>query len=402
MNGRSYPPVLFEPIHYRWTVVDGQGEAHEAEGEVLFEPRGTWRHGGEAPLRFSVANANLNLAATRQAVQAAYALMAERTRLSPAFTWAVMPRGYAFCAESRDEAGAVVLVTLADNGDAYPCSQADAEQVFHENGFRLLYQQIPGLLPFQNALIADMFGVFYGEFWRGREVPAWFRAGLAQLYYVTSNPLALRLVQDASRADSLFLGGDLNAVPADPALRTAWEHQAYTMVLYLADVYGAEVPFALAESVPEEGFAAAFTALAGDDLDGFLVAWERWLFSADAGRAVAWTLYTPPTPTLPPTRTHTPIPPTATATATPTATPTLTRTPTATPRVVQIVSPLPTFTPFTPLSPTPSSTPRPPGSLDQPSSGGGSPGGGICPAALAVALLPAVALVAVHRRKRLA
>jgi hypothetical protein len=398
------PPILFEPVTYRWTVTDRDGVTQEAEGEVAFEPQGeSWRQSGEEPLRFSLFSPDLNIVAARQAIEPVYELMREHTGLSPSFKWAVFPPGHVFCTEAEDENGERVYLVYAQGGDSFPCSEADAEHIFLANGYRLLRRHIPGLVPFRNELIADMFSVFYGDYWRGQNVPDWFRSGLEQLYYLTPNPLALNLVQDASRADRLFEGARLDTAPDDEQARSIWKSQVYTLVLYLADAYGAGAPFTLAQAVPEEGFASAFRRVTGGDLDGFLAGWERWLFSDAAGRAVAWTPYTPPTPTLPPTPTSTPVPPTATPTATATNTLPPSVTPTATPGVVQIASPLPTFTPFTPIPPTPSNTPRPPGSLNQPPSGGSGSGGGggICPAVLPGLLLPLVALVAVQRRRGL-
>ncbi len=400
---RSDDLVFFEPVTYRWAVVDGDEERHEAEGEVLYQPPGdTWRQSGEAPLRFMAVNPDLNLITTRQALTEGYEKMSALTGLNPDFNWAILPRDYRFCEEEEDAEGNPVFLIRSANGDPFPCSEADGRELFRRNGYRVLYRQAPGLLPFQNELIADAFDEFFGRYWRGQDVPGWFRAGLAQLYYVTSNPLALRQVQDASRADRLFSAGQLNGVPEDAAERLAWQQQAYTMVLYLADAFGADAPFALAEDLVGTSFTAALQDLVGEDFDSFLVRWERWLFTEAAGRAAAWTLYTPPTPTLPPTRTHTPFPPTATVTPTMTRTPSPTVTSTATPGVVQIASPLPTYTPFTAIPPTPSNTPRPPGSLDRPTTDDGSgEGGGICPAALPALLLPVAGIALVQRRKRL-
>ncbi|MBN1967252.1 MAG: hypothetical protein JW910_21545, partial [Anaerolineae bacterium] len=148
--------------------------------------------------------------------------------------------------------------------------------------------------------------------------------------------------------------------------------------------------------IPAVGFETALADLTGESFETLLVNWERWLFSTQAEQAVIWTLYSPLTATPLPSATRTPVPPTRTATAIPSATPTRTPTPTATSRVFQVPSPLPSYTPFTPIAPTPSNTPRPPGSLDESPPGGG---GGICPAALPALLLPGLALVIGGRRK---
>ncbi len=394
------PPQLFEPVVYQWAVVDSSGATYEAEGEVVFEqPQHDWRHAGEPPLQFSLFDAELNLSMARRALLPVYSLLREHTGLEPEFRWVVLPRGYRFCTDLEGDDGTLRAVALApSNNDPYPCSEADAARIYQENGYRLLRRSMPGLVAFENEVVADMVSVFYGEYWRGQDVPAWFRAGLEQLYYVAPNPLALRQVQEAWRAEQLFGGASLSTAPGDADSLTLWTSQVYTMVLYLADVYGADAPFALARAIPEQGFARAFAGLTGAGLDGFLLDWERWLFTDAAERAVTWTVYAPPTATREPTRTPTPAPPTATTTATATLTPRPSRTPTPTSQIAQAPSPLPTYTPFTPIPPTPSNTPRPPGSLDQPGGSGG--GTGLCPAVLPTLFLPVAALLAVRRRKR--
>lgn len=394
------PPTLFEPAVYRWVVVDSGGESHEAEAEFVFEEMPhTWTHAGEPPLRFSLADSGLNAGVARRAVLPAYDLLRQHTGLEPDFNWAVFPHGHTFCTEAPDEQGNVqVVVQAISSGVLYPCREADGRRIYAENGYRILVRgRTPGLVAFENELIADMTAVFYDQYWQGRAVPAWFRSGLAQLYGLTSNPLALRQTQNAARADQLFSAARLDAIPEQPDRRIAWEQQAYTMALYLADAYGADAPFALARAVPVDGFQAAFVSLTGGDLEDFLIAWERWLFTAEAGRAVSWTVYTPTTPTPPPTDTATPLPPTPTPTPTVTHTPSPTPTPTATSLIMQFPSPLPTYTATQVVIAPPTNTPRPPGSLDQPQGGGG---GGRCFAAPAALLLPVAALTVVQCRKQ--
>jgi hypothetical protein len=392
------PPVLFQPMTYVWRVVDADGTAHLAEGELIFEPAvGEWTHVGEAPLTIHHFDADLNAGVGRRAVLPVYELMAEHTGLDPEFDWIVLPRDYEFCVPGADPDDAVV--TDETGQFAYPCDEADGLQIFEADGYRVLYRSTPGMLAFQDDLVGAMFDGFYSAYWGSRRVPAWFRLGLEQLCSVTADPFALRQVQEAARVDSLFPAAALDSLP-DEEDQARWTQQAYTMLLFLADTYGAEAPFELAQDLTSSEFDAAFTRLTGDDLAGWLVRWERWLFTEAASRAVVWTVYSPPTATLPPTQT-----PTATITVTSTPTITLTvppsLTPTATSLVGQIVTPLPTFTPFTPLPPTPSNTPRPPGSLDDSGStdGADAGSGGICPAGLPAVLLPVAALAVLQRRK---
>ncbi len=396
----AQPPVLFEPVLYRWEMVSAVGEA-EAENEVVFEPGPTtWRQRGDLPLRFSLADEGLNVVTARQAILPVYELMQTHTGLSPVFDWAILPRGTTYCVEQLDEEGRRELVVLSTGQDVFSCSEEAARQILTANGYRVLERHQPGLLPFQNELVDDMFGEFYTAFWGNATVPAWFRAGLRQLYHVTPDPLALEQVRQVARTGNLVDITVLSAPAGSQQASTIFEAQTYTLLIYLADRYGAEIPFELAIRTARQGFDTAFRALVDQPLEDFLSAWERWLFTEEAGRAVAWTVYSPATPTPTPTRTPT---------STSTLTPTITQTPIATPspaltptsRVVQVASPLPTYTPQTVIPPTPSNTPRPPGSLGQPVTSEPSPGGGggLCGASLPAMLLPLAVFVGANRKK---
>jgi hypothetical protein len=390
------PPALLEPISYRWEIGSAGGVTTTAEGEVIFTPSPDWRIGGEGVLRFAVAEPTLNVVAARQAVLPAYELMQTQTGESPEFNWAILPRGFQFCQVVQGEEGEESVVASL-NGTTYPCTEEDGVDLLTAEGYQVLYRQGSGLLPFQNELVNAMFDEFYGAAWRGVNVPDWFRVGLRQYYHVTPDPLALRQVQTAARADRLLAAEEMARIPDDPEAETYWAQQAATLVLYLADRYGAEAPFDLAQQARRSGFDAALRRLTDTDLAEMMVDWARWLFEPGAETAAVWTVYQPTTPTPTPSRTATDLPPTATRRPTASATPLPTDTPTATSRVIQVASPLPTFTPVTAVPTMPTNTPRPAGSLDQPAGGGGG-GNGICPASLPALLLPFAAVVLVRRK----
>ena len=385
-------PELFAPLNYRWTITGTDGMVLNAEGEVLFAPTPEWRASGEAPLRFAVADPVLNVVAARQAVLAAYTRMQTQTERAPEFAWAPLARGFQFCETITTDEGEQSVVQSV-NETAYPCTEEAGEALLTANGYQILHRQGAGLLPFENELVDVMFEVFYAGIGPDPNTAGWFRAGLRQLYHLTPDPLALRQVQLVARADRLLDPEAMARRPDDPQVQALWEQQAYTLVLYLADRYGADAPFTLAG---QTNFNAALRDLTGGDLAGLIPDWERWLFEPGAEFAAAWTVYLPLTPTPTPSRTPSPLPPTATATltASPTLPPTLTPTPTS--RVIQVASPLPTYTPVTASPPTPTNTPRPAGSLDQPAADGG--GNGLCPASLPAMLLPFAALVLVRRK----
>ena len=385
-------PVLFESLSYHWTITGTDGTVLSAEGETLFVPAPEWRASGEVPLRFVVADPALNVVAARRAVLTAYTRMQAQTGRSPDFAWAPLARGFQFCQTITTDEGEQSVVQSV-NETAYPCTEETGEALLTANGYQILHRQGAGLLPFENELVDAMFDVFYAGIGPDPNTAGWFRAGLRQLYHLTPDPLALRQVQQTARADRLLDSDVMTRRPDDPQAQALWEQQAYTLVLYLADRYGADAPFTLAG---QANFDAALRDLTGGDLAGLIPDWERWLFEPGAESAAAWTVYLPNTPTPTPSRTPSPLPPTATATLT--ASPTLppTQTPTPTSRVIQVASPLPTYTPVTASPPTPTSTPRPAGSLDQPAADGG--GNELCPASLPVMLLPFAALVLVRRK----
>ncbi|NPV65601.1 MAG: hypothetical protein HPY64_00485 [Anaerolineae bacterium] len=395
-------PKLFVPVSYRWTLADAAGVQQEAEGEFLFAPGSAdFRHGGEPPLSFSVVDSSLNLRMARQAVLPAYALMSTQTALEPAFRWAVLPSGFAFCVSIIDANGNPASVVLApapkEEPAAYPCREEDAERLFAESGYQILRRRTVGLLPFENELVDAMFEAFYGQYWAERDVPSWFRAGLRQYLHVNPDPLAIRYLQVEGRADRLFNAAQMQSEPVE-ADRQLWEAQAYSLVLYLADRYGAEAPLTLARGVIEGGWAQGFSELVGGDLEALMAGWERWLYTDAAARAGGWTLYMPATATPTPTRTVTPVPLTAIPPASVTMLPTLATTLTPTGVMTHDVMPVLTTAPAVSTA---TNTPRPPGSLTQPSPVDSEPGGGICPAALPALLMPAAGLAAVQCRKKL-
>lgn len=386
---------LFEPVVYEWTVT-GIDRDDTLEGEFVFEPAGyEWRHDGTAPLEFSLFDENLNVALAGQKVLPAYELMVSHTGLTPEFLWLVQPKGHVYCPAEELEVG---------EDEVYPCDEERALAFFAQEDYRILERTIAGLLPFQQLLVTALFEEFYGQYWRGADVPGWFSAGLPQYYAVTTDPYILRQVQEQVRVGKLFDWPALASRPGNAEDAAFWEQQSYTLVLYLAYLYGPEAPFALAQAVPGQGFAAALQDLIGDDADLFLLDWERWLFSDEASVAAAWNVHVSATPTAPPSPTLTASPVPATATQTPIITSGIL------PATFTAI-PLNTATPTTSLLlPTatliPTVTPRPPGSLNQapaaPPADEESSGPAVCPALLLpLTMLPLAFVATLQRRKRL-
>lgn len=274
---------LFEPVTYQWAVSTTEALQDDANGQFVFEPAGDkWRHESEPPLGFSLFDDNLNVHLAGQNVLPAYELMVEHTGLTPEILWLVQPGGFSYCS------------VVDDNVSDYSCDEDGALRFFAQENYQLVERTAPGLLPFQRSLVVALFEEFYGQYWQGSDVPDWFRAGLQQYYSVTPEPFILRQVRSAARLGDLFDWAAFTTRPDQMAGAVGfWEQQAYTLVLYLADVYGAEVPFELAQTIPEQGFAAALQAAIDSDFDLFLVDWERWLFTADARAAASKNIYLP-------------------------------------------------------------------------------------------------------------
>lgn len=398
------PPELFADMVYTWRVVLQDSTEQQVEGTFLFQPdTGTWRVVGDAPVTFAVSDSGLNLTGTRQNVLPIYELMAENTGLAPVFRWVILSRGHAYC--PPPEGDETPRISPASNPDVrYACDENAADQLMAASGYAALRRSGSGLLAFQDDVVDAIFAAFYDDFWAGQRVPGWFVAGLQQLYRANAQPLALQQVQEAARAGAFYTAAQLQRGPSDEDVFDLWTAQTYTLTLFLADRFGAEAPFALAEAVRSQDLADALEDISDLTWPAFLIEWERWLFSDAALQAVRWTVLQPETPTPAPSATA--IPPLPTNTPLPAASPVATLTPQATATLLDrdVITAEPTYTATLDVLPTATNTPRPPGSLDAPP-GSPSPetaegGSGPCPAALPALLLPGLAVVAGYQRKR--
>ncbi|MBN2471700.1 MAG: hypothetical protein JXN59_13345 [Anaerolineae bacterium] len=392
-------PELFTEVTYEWRILLDDEDEQARQGTFLFQPGpGNWRIGGEEPLRLAVVNSELNLSATHRAVLPAYELFSRHTGLAPDLQWVVLPRDFSFCTEIADEEGQTeVVVSPVDHPEvAYPCAEAAAERILTEQGYAILQRGMPGLFQFQNDVLAALFDVFYADYWMGASVPAWFETGLKRYYSVNPEPLLLRQVQEAARASLLYDAEQLRRGPVETDIYDLWTAQSATLVLFLADRYGADMPFTLAQEAPADGFEVAFSGAVGLDWDVFLAEWDRWLFSDSAARAAAWTVYQPVTAT--------PSPPPATLTPVPSLPATMTLIPSAAPEQESATEIVPTVPAVTGMPPT-TNTPRPPGSLETrvpATSAAAAPGGGtngLCGAALPAIVMPGFALIIVGYRR---
>lgn len=366
LNGEP-SPALFEAVDYRWEVaVRGQPLA-EAEGIFMAADlrAGSWRVAGRPPVVLRWLNPNLAGQIVWDEIMAAYGLLDRQTDGPPTFEFAIYDPDVRLCESVRDEATGEVREVVQARGDPleYPCSAELYTQVYARSGITFVQRSTFGLSELEDALIAAMVGQTYGDLWAGAGVPAWFESGLAALYRLRPGTAALELARSAARTGGLFSLDALQApLPesATYASRALWTAQGYTLVLLLADRYGADAPLDLARAAGREsgGFAGALRSLTGGDQGALWDSWQGWLFAEDALRVAGWTPYMPEMPVPTATPTASPVPPTRT--------PTVTRTPTLTP-TERVPGVAPQTVVVLPISPTarlaPTNTPLPPGSL---------------------------------------
>lgn len=124
--------------------------------------------------------------------------------------------------------------------------------------------------------------VFYGEIFRDTwvSVPTWFNEGIAVYNERTDHSRELAMVQSAAARGDLIplrLMGTQASGLAHDAIHL-WYAQAYTLVAFIADVYGedmlGEIILTLAGNIPMEQVLQQTLAL---DLVAFEMGWRAWL-----------------------------------------------------------------------------------------------------------------------------
>ena len=357
-------PVPFEPLEYTWEATTSDGAVSTVTASILFQDEwhGEWHGAGSVPLALYWLNSNLAGARLRKDVLRTYGLVATHLGEAPSFIFAIYDPRTVFCRQIRDEESGDMLsvVVSRDDGKSFPCSRDAFVQLYTMAGVIFVERPTFGYTALQDLLVREVVQRSYAAYWGEADVPDWFVQGLAQLYRQHPNLDLLEIARSAARTEALYPLAQLAHVPAPDAPyaeRRLWEAESYLLTLYLADRYGAEAPFALAQSVPQYAdFEAALSALTGADTATLWAQWQRWLFSDAAARAATWTPYMETTPTLTATPSVTPIPPTRTPSNTPPPSPTPTFAGNTAPTVVVMgISPT--------ARPTATHTPLPPGSL---------------------------------------
>lgn len=398
-------PNPFEPISYRWEIITTDDFVSQVTDEILFQHDLEWRNEGDPPLGFYSSNPALGINSLGFELEPVFDLLQAQTQSPLEFQFVIYESDFEFC--ERVELDGEMVARIGGNIDL-PCTKEIFTEYFNQKGFTLIHREDTNFQTLQNQLIDSMVDAAYQSLLIGRnDIPAWFWAGLRQLVRPQGNFPAIGDVRLAETQDSLLSLSELGTrPPADSDDESLWGAQSYLLTLYLADIYGAESPFELAEALQEADFETAFGELTGSSLDIFYREWEVWLSTQNAEVAAVWNPYLETTPTPTPTQTATDIPPSRT--------PTLTRTPTV-PPTERTATPLPTFTDAPTLTLTPDSTaatatrtPLPAGAFAtqdalatqaaQPASDSGGGGGNGCFSAFIV--MPIGALVILNRRRR--
>ncbi len=357
-------PVPFEPLEYTWQAQTTDGALSTVTASLVFEDgwHGKWQSAGSVPLTLHWLNPSLAGKKLRADLMRTYELLQTHLGELPSFIFAIYDPQTAFCQQVRDEeSGETASVVISrDDEKIFPCSRDDFVRLYEMADVIFVERPTFGYTALQDLLVREVVQRSYTAYWGEADVPQWFALGLAQLYQQHPNLDLLEIARSAARTDALYTLERLaQALPAEAsyAERRLWEAESYLLALYLADRYGADAPFTLAQSIPEQGsFEAALRALTETDAATLWVEWQRWLFSDAATRAAAWTPYLETTPTLTNTPSATPLPPTRTPTNTPSPSPTPTFSGNAAPTAV-VVQLSPT------ARPSATNTPLPPGSL---------------------------------------
>jgi hypothetical protein len=361
------PIGVFTEIDYTWRVVTNRDEIAEVSSKLVFtDTRVEWQTNEDTNgmIDLTAPSEGINTAALRSSVRDVYHLLETNTGRSPRFNLLIYPATLPVggCIENAN-GQAVVIETKG--GKEAPCDVLMAENAIRAAGYSLL--QIPSPttgISEQTILIEHLVGEFYAPIWNGKNVPDWFRVGLARFYAPIAKGDLLAPVRQAGRNNQLISLQGMTTSPSfdNSEVANLWRAQSYGMVLYVAQQIGVQGMFDLANEIGNaESFEAAYQKVMGASLTTLLPAWQNWIFKEAAVSAYSYYPYLPDTPTPTSTRTHTP-------TITPTATGTFTETPTPTVTGVLSATSLPTFTPsITPKPPTPTLTPRPAGSsIDTP------------------------------------
>jgi hypothetical protein len=353
----------FEPVDYVWTIAPTTGATITGGQRFVYsDALRQWQQSEGDPLVMYTYDQNLAVDVVRSSVLRAYTLIAQTTNVHHTFSLVLYDVGDDFCQRDPARPNQPVVIDPRDQVE-FPCDPTQAAKLYAAGGFLLVQRTSQLLEGLQDQLIEIIAADAYDTVWKAaaEQPPAWFRAGLIQMYGLVGHSYSLLLAREAARTDQLLTLDVLAAPPVQQsndngASVREWNAQSFMLTLYIAARFGASAPFAIAQRIAQKGkFADALSAIGkGIALTDLYAGWQDWLFSPDADAAMFWNPYltnNTPTPTPSPTDfpTLTPTSNEPAATDTEVSLPTLTYTP------------APTQTPAPPTH-----TPLPPGSLNTP------------------------------------
>lgn len=370
---------VFSTITYQWRVVLRDGEAVTVEDSFQFtDPRIIWERQTDPQNRLDLwmpeGGAEVSLDEAGEIVVELTAMQIHDT-LSPTLdlleeqTNSELQRTVALFYTDRRPLNPCIDPDLPPlpiderTGEILPCDASLLAESFAAAGIIPLEAELANITSVQLPLIDVLVREAYNPLWVSADVPAWFVFGLSEFYKPTGKTPYQETVRTAQRLNRLFSMARMNN-PDDIADTDLWQAQSYSMVLYIAQQHGVDAVFELAREVSgTEPFAETYERITGDTLDTLLPNLQNWVFTSGSVQDFQYIPYLQTTPSPTPSISPTPFPPTAT----PTATATVTETPTPTVTGFLTATPLPTLTATdTPIATQPPNTPRPAGSLREP------------------------------------
>jgi len=396
-------PAPFEPINYRIDFITDTART-ERVGEVLFQPnRGVWQQRDATPFIFYWHNPALGIPTILDNLTPVYDLLQQHTARTPQYKFVLYDNDFMMCdtiTTASEDGASIEQLIYSPNLPDVPCSKAAMTAYFETFGIALIQPEESGFAPLENALIDFVVQDFYAPLWNDT-APEWFMIGLGQFYRQSDHLRNLVLAQTANQQRQLLPYESLKLSPIE-SQEILWKAQSYLLLSYLADTFGAEMPFIIARSISQDtDFAAALTRHTELTEDMLYRGWVVWLQTPEAEKAVSWNPYLPDTPTPTTTPSDTPVPPTPTITNTPTVT--------ITPSSTSLIGRLPTQaavqnSPIPPtIRPTITNTPLPAGSFNQPTETPPPPedaSGGL-PCGASAAIAPMLGIAWLHRRRQI-
>lgn len=355
------PPFL-SVVEYSWLVslVEDENQV-DVPGALLFsDPRFQWDEVEDEAIDVTLifpADA-LDASNVLDDLRPVYDLLDQSTDRGTAFQFLLFPDDVPRNPCSLNENDELTITEPRTETDLI-CENAVLAQIFAERDATPVNVDFSDSEATNRQFLEQMIPSFYNDLWNNPTVPEWFKTGLLNFYLPVARFGDLALLRSAARGNRLVT---LDQLPAsEPALRDA---QSNGIVIFLADRFGVQTLFDFANATGDaESFNALYEETFGSTLDSLVPSVSSWLFTRSAESAFNYTPYQPTTQTPTPTESLTPFP--STPTNTPTATATIT--PTATVTGFLSATPLPSLTPSLTNTPRPPSiTPRPAGSLLDP------------------------------------